>query len=340
MIHGWSDLIGQDSVKAGFQAAISQSRLGGSYLFIGPPGTGKHTVVELLAKTLLCRLADPKSMAPCGHCEACQQVVAGSHPDIVRVEKPKDKTVIPVDSFIGERDNRMREGFCHDLRIRPLMGGWKVGVIDDADLLNEEGANCLLKTLEEPPSKTIIILIGTSEQRQLPTIRSRCQTVRLGPLSRQDSCRLLRDVHGIQEADERLEEAVEISGGDIHAALRLLQGESGAVRDGLIDLLESPTPDPVAIAKFLDQQVKEAGKEASKRRAKLKDIFSISVQHFRQQMRSEIFAGRLQPLTGGRLDRSLRAIRELDRSANQATLIECFASDIASGETGDRGEIG
>ena len=101
-----------------------------------------------------------------------------------------------------------------------------------------------------------------------------------------------------------------------------------------------PTPDPVAIAKFLDQQVKEAGKEASKRRAKLKDLFSISVQHFRQRMRSEVFAGRLHRVTGHRLDRSLRAIRELDRSANQATLIECFASDIASGETGDLGEVG
>ena len=340
MSQGWSELIGQSSVRAGFQAAISQGRLGGSYLFIGPPGTGKHTVVQLLAKTLLCRFSDPQEMTPCGHCEACQQVVAGSHPDIVRVEKPKDKTVIPVASFIGDQDNRMREGFCHDLRIRPLMGGWKVGVIDDADCLNEEGANCLLKTLEEPPSKTVVILIGTSEQRQLPTIRSRCQTVRLGPLSRDDSCKLLRDVHGVQQSDEVLHEAVEISGGDIHAALRLLEGESGAVRDGLIKLLQDRAPDPVEIAKFFNQQVSEVGKDASKRRAMLRDLFSISVQHFRQRMRSEVFAGRLYPVTGNRLDRSLRAIRELDRSANQATLIECFASDIASGETGDLGEIG
>ncbi|MCH1494462.1 MAG: AAA family ATPase [Rubripirellula sp.] len=340
MTQGWSELIGQSSVRAGFQAAISQRRLGGSYLFIGPPGTGKHTVVQLLAKTLLCRLSDPQEMTPCGHCEACQQVVAGSHPDILRVQKPKDKTVIPVASFIGEPDNRMREGFCHDLRIRPLMGGWKVGVIDDADCLNEEGANCLLKTLEEPPSKTVVILIGTSEQRQLPTIRSRCQTVRLGPLSRDDSCKLLRDVHGVQQGDEILHEAVQISGGDIHAAVRLLEGESGAVRDGLLKLLQDRAPNPVEIAKFFNQQVSEVGKDASKRRAMLRDLFSISVQHFRQRMRSEVFAGRLQHVTGNRLDRSLRAIRELDRSANQATLIECFASDIASGETGDRGEIG
>ncbi|MGB1927265.1 MAG: ATP-binding protein [Rubripirellula sp.] len=340
MTSNWSELVGQDQVYDGFRAAITQNRLGGSYLLIGPNGTGKHTVVELLAKTLLCRISAPEMMSPCGHCEACQQVAAGSHPDIVSVGKPKDKTVIPVAAFIGDQDARMKEGFCHDLRIRPLMGGWKVGVIEDADFMNEEGANCLLKTLEEPPSKTVILLIGTSEQRQLPTIRSRCQVVRIGPLSRESSCNLLRHVHGSQESDKRIEEAVEISGGDIHAAIRLLQGESGKVREDLLGLLNATFPDPSGIAKFLNQQVAEVGKDAPKRRAMLRDLFSIAVQHFRQRLRSEAFEGTASTLTSIRLDRSLRAIRELDRSANQATLIESFASDIASGETGDRGDIG
>ena len=84
----------------------------------------------------------------------------------------------------------------------------------------------------------------------------------------------------------------------------------------------------------------DAGKDAPKRRAMLRDLFSISVQHYRQRLRIEAFEGRNSPLTMVRLDRSLRALRELDRSANQATLIECFASDIAAGESGDRGGIG
>ena len=340
MTSNWSELVGQDHVRSGLQAAISQNRLGGSYLLIGPNGTGKHTLVDLLARTLLCRISDPQAMMPCGHCEACQQVTAGTHPDVVRVAKPKDKTVIPVKEFIGEQDARMKEGFCHDLRIRPLMGGWKVGIIDDADFLNEEGANCLLKTLEEPPSKTVILLIGTSEQKQLPTIRSRCQTIRVGPLSREASCRLLREVHGLEESEADVLEAVEISGGDIHAALRLLQGESGQIRSTLIRFLESRTPDPVAISKFFSQQVNEAGKDPPKRRAMLRDLFSISVQHFRQQLRAEVFTGQSLPKTSIRLDRSLRALRELDRSANQSALIESFASDIAAGESSELGEIG
>ncbi len=69
----------------------------------------------------------------------------------------------------------MREGLCHDIALKPFMGGRKVAIIDDADDLNEEGANCLLKTLEEPPPHSVLILIGTSAERQLPTIRSRAR---------------------------------------------------------------------------------------------------------------------------------------------------------------------
>lgn len=340
MAQNWFELIGHDPIREGFRAAITQNRLGGSYLFTGPMGTGKNTVVQLLAKTLLCRLSDPQEMSPCGHCESCQQVSAGTHPDVVTVTKPHDKTVIPVKCFIGEQDARMKEGFCHDLRIRPLMGGWKLGIIHDADFLNEEGANCLLKTLEEPPSKTVIVLIGTSEQRQLPTIRSRCQTVRVGPLSVESSCRLLKDVHEVEVDDSIIEQAVEISGGDIHAALRLLEGESGKVRDGLIQHLRETEPNPVALAKYLNQQVNEVGKDPPKRRAMLRDLFSISVQHYRQQLREQVFQGHHSPVTRIRLDRSLRALRELDRSANQSTLIDSFASDIASGSSAELGEIG
>jgi len=104
-----------------------------------------------------------------------------THPDFYIVEKPADKSSIPLALFVGDDDHRMREGLCHDIGLKPFMGGRKVAIIDDADHLNEEGANCLLKTLEEPPPCSVLILIGTSADKQLPTIRSRCQTIRLVP---------------------------------------------------------------------------------------------------------------------------------------------------------------
>lgn len=336
----WSSLIGLERIRDGFAAAIAQNRLGGSFLLVGPEGTGKHTIAQLLAQTLLCQTNPPTSMNPCGRCAACQQVRAGTHPDVVRVGKPADRSFIPLSLLIGEPEVRMQEGFCHDVRIKPLMGSRKVAVIDDADFLNEEGANCLLKTLEEPPTGTVILLIGTSEQRQLPTIRSRCQTIRVGPLSRPDAVRLLREVHGIDDEEAKMKEAIEVSGGDIHAAVRLLHGEAGKLRESLISRLRGPHPDPIAIGKVFNEHLNEVGKEPMKRRAALRDLFSISVQHFRQQLRHEALEHHFHPVTLARLDRSVRALREVDRSANQATLIECFAADIANGETGDRGEIG
>ena len=98
------------------------------------------------------------------------------------ISKPADKTTIPVSAFIGEDGRRMREGLCHRIALKPFKGGKRIAIIDDADALNEEGANALLKTLEEPPPQSLMILIGTSADKQLPTIRSRCQLIRFRPL--------------------------------------------------------------------------------------------------------------------------------------------------------------
>ncbi|MEM6688586.1 MAG: hypothetical protein AAF664_04110, partial [Planctomycetota bacterium] len=155
----WDDLIGQDRARHWFQAALKQNRLSGSFLFVGPPGVGKRTVASLLTRTLLCPNAHPADMAPCGQCEACQQIAAGSHPDVVRVKKPENRVSIPIELLIGPPDARMQEGFCRDLRLRPQSGRRKVAILEDADFLGEESANCLLKTLEEPPRDAVVILI-------------------------------------------------------------------------------------------------------------------------------------------------------------------------------------
>lgn len=336
----WSTLIGHDKIRRWFATAIRQGRLGGSFLLVGAPGIGKRTIANLLARTLLCESSPPARMDPCGTCQACVQVNAETHTDVVRVSKPADKSLIPLELLIGPTEARMQSGFCRDVRIKPLRGTRKVAILEDADFLNEEGANCLLKTLEEPPAGTIVLLIGTSEQRQLPTIRSRCQIIRLGPLSPDDATRLLRDVHGIEASEQQIRSAIEISGGDIPVAIRLLNHESDQLRQSLISQLDSANPDPVALSRIISSHVDGAGKEATKRRGAMRDVFSISLQHYRRRMRQEVLQSRVHPVTLARLDRSVRALREVDRSANQSTLIECFAADIAAGTTGDRGEIG
>lgn len=340
MVGSWADLIGHRQIVDWFTVAIRGGRLGGSFLFVGSPGVGKTTVARLLAQTLLCRTSPATQMRPCGVCESCRQVSADTHPDLVLVWKPDDKSFIPLERLIGPPEARMREGFCRDIRLRPVVGTRKVAILQDADFLNEEGANCLLKTLEEPPPDAVIMLIGTSEQRQLPTIRSRCQIVRFASPKGDDAARLMSSVHGIDATPDQVADAVEISGGDMHVAARLLSGDSEQSRRSIVRELVDDNPDPVSLIRIISSEVDQAGKEASQRRGVLRDLFSIAVQTYRVQMRQEVIGGQIRPITRRRLDRSIRALREVDRSANQSTLIECYAADIAGGTTGDRGDIG
>jgi DNA polymerase-3 subunit delta' len=340
MITDWSELIGHDQIRSWFAAAIRRHRLGGSFLFVGPPGVGKTTTAMLLARTLLCESRPPAEMDPCGRCPACAQVIAGTHPDLVQVGKPEDRSQIPLDLLIGPPESRMQEGFCREIHLRPLRGDRRVAVLHDADFLNEEGANCLLKTLEEPPLGALILLIGTSEQRQLPTIRSRCQIVRFGSPSGDDAVNLMKQTYGLDVTRDEANETIAIAGGDVQVAAQLLGGEADEFRRALSGQLEAAAPDPVAISRVISQHVNDAGKEASLRRSALRNAFSIAVQCYRSRMRSEATDRVVDPNTLRRLDRSIRGLREVDRSANQATLIECYAADIASATTGDRGGIG
>ena len=118
-------------------------------------------VGTLAARTLLCETKPDSSLESCGRCSVCRQVDAETHPDLEIISKPADKSFIPVELFIGDRDHRMREGLCHRIAMKPFGGGRKIAVIDDADFLNQEGANCLLKTLEARRSPDLVISTST-----------------------------------------------------------------------------------------------------------------------------------------------------------------------------------
>jgi DNA polymerase-3 subunit delta' len=347
MKNPWSTLVGHRQTRVWFANAIRNGRHAGSFLFVGPHGVGKQTFADLLALTLLCERHPAEQMHPCGSCAACVQVKAETHPDVIRVAKPNDKSVIPLDLLIGPPEARMQAGFCRDVRLKPFRGRQKLAILQDADFLNEEGANCLLKTLEEPPPEVLIILIGVSEQRQLPTIRSRCRVIRFLPPAGPQAAQLLRSVHGIEASDDEAARAVETAAGDMHVAARLLDDREDPFPHDLVEQLRQTYPEPITLSRLIHNYVQQAGKtapakkhEAAHRRAAMRDVFSIAIQHYRQQMRREAAEARTNVGTLARLDRSVRALREVDRNANQATLVECYASDLASGITGNRGEIG
>src|SRR5439155_25481969 len=143
-----------------------------AYLFSGPAGIGKRLFAHELGKALLCE-AGTGELRACDHCHSCVMVEAGTHPDFFAFSRPEGSNELPIEL--------MRE-LCRGFTLKSALGRGKVAVLDDADDLNEASANCFLKTLEEPPPRSVFILVGTGSERQLPTIVSRCQVVRFAPL--------------------------------------------------------------------------------------------------------------------------------------------------------------
>jgi DNA polymerase-3 subunit delta' len=333
----WPAVVGHDRVFAQFRRSLEQGRLASTFLFVGPPGIGKRTAALEIAKALLCETTTPTQLDACESCPGCYQVAAGTHPDLIVIQKSADQSFLPVETFIGDREHRMREGLCHDIAMKPFRGGRKVAVIDDADYLNQEGANCLLKTLEEPPPGSIIILICTSEQRQLPTIRSRCQIVRFRSLSDADLLSVLLQESLFTDGGEA-ERAVAQAEGSVTRAMEMADADLSAFRERLDEQLGQRDFDAVALSKEVQQFVEAAGSDAPSRRARLRQVISCAAVNYRRTMTqlavdsesaaSPAFA-RSSVAAAECLERCQQALLEIDANANLGTLIPCWLDDVA-----------
>ncbi len=344
----WAGIEGHDGVVERFRHALRSNRMASTFLFVGPAGIGKRTFALKLAQALLCETNPEQDLNPCGHCPACQQVDALSHPDLEIVRKPPDKSFIPLELFIGDKEHRMREGLCHNLSLKPFRGGRRIALIDDADFLNQEGANCLLKTLEEPPPKSVLILLGTSEQKQMPTIRSRSQVIRFQPLAEETVAQLLISTGRISDADQARRLAA-LSGGSLAQAAELAEEPIGEFRQTLFAELSQPNWNSVEFAKTVGQFVEEAGKEAPPRRARMVQLMEFAIEFYRQLLRSlsgasvtgddilrRAVATAHHSWRGGTetvaycLDRCVDALGHVQANANQATLLDCWLDDLAA----------
>ena len=344
----WQGIHGHDAVVQRFRRSLASGRLAASYLFLGPEGIGKRTFAVKLAQALLCQRDDSGKLEPCGQCESCQLSLAGNHPDIDIVGLPAGKRWLPVDLFLGDRDHRNQVGLCHNVSLRPQMGRRRVAIIDDADFFTVESANCLLKTLEEPPPGAVMILIGTSRSRQLPTILSRTQTIRFSPLS-DESVRQLVLEQQIATDQQQAQQLALASGGSLSKAAELIDPELWEMQRMLLPQLHPDRFDSVRLAGELTAFVNQAGKEADLRRRRIRQLLQMVANHFRHVMRhscsgestdeatnqpilllSQALGPAAQGLSLDILDRCLEGETQLDRNANQATLIECWLDDLAT----------
>lgn len=167
-------ILGHDTAIAFLVQTLERGQLHHAYLFAGPAGIGRTTLALTFAQALLCEAAPDER--PCRQCRACRRIAKGIHPDVTQIaleEGSDEAKLLSID--------RVRE-LRANLVLRPLEGKWRIAIIDNAERLSRDAADALLKTLEEPPTYAVLILI-TEDADTLPeTIRSRCQLIRLSPL--------------------------------------------------------------------------------------------------------------------------------------------------------------
>jgi DNA polymerase-3 subunit delta' len=240
----------------------------------------------------------------------------------------------------------MKEGLCHDLGLKPFTGGRKIAVIDDAEYMNDESANCLLKTLEEPPPGALIVLLATSEDRVLPTVRSRCQLIRFRPLAVDQIAALLVQ-KGIMPSDDEARRIAAQSEGSMREALELAAPELWAFRAELLARLAEPVLPSVDLARLAGAFIDQAGREAVMRRERARKVVRFVLQYYRQLVRglsglspggdSELAraiesACRVCPFGVETAvtcaERCLDALDDIDRFAHQAAWLECWLYDL------------
>lgn len=171
-------------------AHAAQTEPGHAYLFIGAPHSGRKTLARRFAQALLCQQRDA---APCGVCRACTLVEHQHHPDLLMLTPETQRELLGEKSIATAYKVDTIRALQSELARRPVEGRYKVLIVADAERLTTQAANAFLKTLEEPPSFVVIILITTDEALLLPTIRSRCQVLTLRPVPLADIEALVRE---------------------------------------------------------------------------------------------------------------------------------------------------
>ena len=261
----FKNLIGNDHVKQTLSGLLANGRVTNSLLFVGDEGVGKRQFALELAKAFLCK--EPADHQACGACAACLRADVFAFPtsdkgeDYERVffsKHPDVGMVIPFKRNV--RINAVRD-LEREANFRPYEAQARFFIIDDAEKMNDASANALLKTLEEPPPSTYIFLITSRPDSLLPTIRSRCQTIRFAPVAADEILQFMVDEKAFTHDEARL--AARLARGSIGRAVSINVGQFREQRDRMLGVVSNAikTGDRAALLRTSEEMNDAKNKE-------------------------------------------------------------------------------
>lgn len=206
-----NEILGHEQIKEHFTNAVQTGKISHAYILSGEAGMGRKSLAHAFALSLLCEKGLPQ---PCMQCHACKQVLSGNHPDLIHVthEKP---------ASIGVDD--IREQINDTIMVRPYSSYYKIYIVDEAEKMTVQAQNALLKTIEEPPSYAVILLLTTNPDAFLQTILSRCVQLKLKPL--RDSVVKEYLIQSLQVEESQAEIYAAFARGNLGKAIHLAESE-------------------------------------------------------------------------------------------------------------------
>ena len=322
-------------------AFLQKNTIPHALLFTGIDGVGKKQITTLFAMAANCAQrtpsrrcgtpSEPAGLHPCGVCRSCGKIEKGSHPDILRIQ-PHGRTI---------RIDQIRS-LIETLSLKPMEAKVRFAIIEQAGTMNPSAANALLKTLEEPPDRTVIILMATQAADLLPTVSSRCRQIRFHPLSARSIADRLAGEHGLSAVDASLVAAA--AGGSLTRALSIKDSNWSVWRDWLLEasgldnpqgLPEIPMGELLAFAEQLTRTKQRVPEALETMAGWLRDL--IVVRHTADRVTNAdridsllALAGRLPVATlMTKIDIIRKAQKSIESSANLRLTLEAMVLRLA-----------